>query len=587
MYKTLCMGVFIIYFIISIILTVELCITKYSSNNLKEKKPISEVKSFSDTSLQLYYPTNSWMFNNRVYQYSSLLIVKNGKPIRVESMILTRGEHKENSVKKNFRCIVKSMRNGTEATYKVTKVFIFVSNAKRVKCDIEGNKIDFDDIAVAIINLSDFKIHSKNLTENDLGSLFFKLPRNMLHFQIPRIVFKNDAKIQKVSHCVHYSYNIVEQDLDKIVNWLEFQKKIGVDKVVFYDANIHKLLEEILYKKFGNNFVDIRPYHIHFEAICDFKRLNYYKELDLIRYQAMKDQCEDAFYNVFNNPIFSAKNRWNHQKITSNDCYSSLEQTYQFVAYYDFDEIIYPRGAKIDNSLSVKNKTLTCETSNVCSIDQNASLDLYEYVIKLIMKKNNTLNQISTLYFLNGFYLETSYYINKLMMDLNEAIVNNVSYFQQPSHLVGNNTALKVHLNLKHKHGHYFIILPGDLDYIKHLYDSYLKMKCISDTMNERLDKSLDSSFKRFLFLTTDHKHQMGKSIHNTDNVDAVFTHYATITKPGTKSINVKIDDGVLSHFRNDLFHLARQLNSSITNLKLDAEYYIHLLSHYSEICAN
>ena len=79
----------------------------------------------------------------------------------------------------------------------------------------------------------------------------------------------------------------------------------------------------------------------------------------------------------------------------------------------------------------------------------------------------------------------------------------------------------------------------------------------------------------------------MGKSIHNTDNVDAVFTHYATITKPGTKSINVKIDDGVLSHFRNDLFHLARQLNSSITNLKLDAEYYIHLLSHYSEICAN
>ena len=595
-YKSFCSIVLLFYCVINSIIILKLHMKRTSLEKELEQKFNSH--SVADTSTkpnwqilsqqELYY-TYNWMFNNRVYQYSSNLLVKDGQPIRVESMILSKGEFKESSVKKDFRCIIKSISSGVEKDLQVTKVFIFVSNAKRVKCDIKRDlKLKYNDIAVAIINLSDYNINSNNLTDKDLGSLFFKLPRNMLHFQIPRIVFVPKKKIQEVAHCVHYSYNIAEQDIEKIDNWLNVHKNIGIRKIVFYNANVHKLLEETIYKKYNNTFVEIRPYQIHFEAICNLTRLNYYKQKNVITYQAMKDQCEDAFYNVFNNPIHSAKNRWNHQKITSNDCYSSLENVYEFVSYYDFDEIIYPRIFKIDNNqfnLSEKN----CGTESLCSISVkfNKELSMYSYLKKLALNNIDSLKKLGSLYFLNGFYLEPSYYINKLMKDLNDAMIYNQTYFEQASNSFKSKTTLKVHLNLKHKYGHYFTILPQDLSYIKQLYNNYFKMKCFFDNFNELLDQNFDSSFKRFIFLATNNKHQMGKSVHYTDNTDAVFTHYSTISKPGSKILYLKINEGVLSHFRNDLFHLARQLNSSITNLKLDVEYYMHLVSNHSNICLN
>jgi hypothetical protein len=597
-YKSCCTILLLVYFIFNSIILLRLYLKRtsldhsiiedlqtdiQSEENLKTQKAIN---------LQELYATHSWMFNNRVYQYSSNLLVENGKPVRVESMILSRGEFKENAVKKDFRCVIKSIKGGDkvekEIYLKVTRVFIFVSNTKRVKCDIDRDVyIDYDDIAVAIINTSDYKLSSMNFTENDIKSNFFKLPKNMLHYQKPRIIKVPIVKKTEVSHCVHYTYGIAQQDIEKIDKWLEFQKKIGVTKIVFYDANAHTLLEESFQEKYDNNFLEIRPYQIHFEAICNLTRLNYYKQIDLIRYQVMKDQCEDAFYNVFNNPIFSAKNRWNHQKITSNDCYSSLENVYEFVSYYDFDEIIFPRMNGLGNDSSSLSAE-TCEINKLCdmatNLNNNNTQNLYSYFKTLVLRHLDSFKKLGSLYFTNGFYLEPSYYVNKLMTDLHEVMIKNKTYFHQPVNSV-KNAALKVHLNLKHKYGHFFTILPQDLDYIKKLYDSYLHMKCIFENYNQRLDANFDSSFKRFLFLATNNKHQMGKSVHFTDNVDAVFTHYATIMKPGSKTLNLKIDEGVLSHFRNDLFHLARQLNSSITNLKIDSEYYMHLVSNHSSIC--
>ena len=150
---------------------------------------------------------------------------------------------------------------------------------------------------------------------------------------------------------------------------------------------------------------------------------------------------------------------------------------------------------------------------------------------------------------------------------------------------VDNTTVMKVHLKFINHHGHFFLIYPQDYDYVKQLYDTFSQIQCIHESVSIQTDKSLDSIFKRFLVLATTRDHHMGKSIHNTDNVDAVFTHYSSNVKTGSKSIDVNINDGVLSHFRNDLYFLARQLKSSIRNLKIDIEYYLNLISNYSNIC--
>ena len=38
------------------------------------------------------YQTNHWMFNNRVFQYSSHIFIRNQKPVEIDSIIMTSEE---------------------------------------------------------------------------------------------------------------------------------------------------------------------------------------------------------------------------------------------------------------------------------------------------------------------------------------------------------------------------------------------------------------------------------------------------------------------------------------------------------------
>ena len=98
--------------------------------------------------------------------------------------------------------------------------------------------------------------------------------------------------------------------------------------------------------------------------------------------------------------------------------------------------------------------------------------------------------------------------MNEFMDNLNEIIINNKTFFTDKS--VINSKFLKVHLKLKNELGHYFTIFPNNYFYIKQLYKSYMHMKCIYKKYNDH-HSSIDSTFKRFIFLATHHKHQMGK----------------------------------------------------------------------------
>lgn len=551
-------------------------------------KPLSSTKNILNMNKTVFfYKTYEWMLNNRVYQYSAQLLIRNNTIVQIDSIITTRGDFNDDAVKQAFRCVIKSFKNDYEKQFRINVAYHFVGFIKRVICNTDLHLSDINDVGVAIIDLFDYKSGGVILSENDLDKMDLKLPKNMMNFQKPRLIFLQEAKLQQIAHCVHYSYNLAVDDMDKIMKWIEIQKNFGIKKIIMYDTSIHDLLRKAVYEVYDKSFIDVRPYYIQFEAICDFNRLNVFKIFDIVKYQTMKDQCEDAFYNVFDNPTYSSKNRWKHQKITSNDCYSSLQHIYQFVSYFDFDEIIYPRMFRIDNSLSLDKKS-SCDAADLCeqASKYKRKIDLHQFITQIIKtKSHHSMNKISSLYFTNGVYLEPNLHVKQIMSSLYDLITYNQSYFNLPSNKIDNSSVAKIHLKLTHHYGHYFLVYPHDYEYIKLLYESYVKIECIHESVVRQVDSNLNPTFKRFLFLATERDHHMGKSIHNTDNVLAVFTHYSTNVKPNTNIIEVNRNDAILSHFRIDLFFLARQLKSNITNLKIDVEYYLHLISNYSNIC--
>ncbi len=526
-----------------------------------------------------YYQTNYWMFNNQVFQYSVHIFLKNGEPIQIDSIIMMTEEINENLVQMHYVCIIKSIKTSEESYFKITTIFSFkLSNSKRVKCDINRKiNIDFDDIVVAIINKLDFNDKEENLDEIESGKIFFQLPYNMINFQKPRLIHIPVVKKPKIAHCLHYTYNYLEIGIDKILKWLEYQKSVGIDKIILYNSDRHDILENAVYSKFNESFIEIRPYFINYDIICDFYRLNTLKEENIVKYQVLKDYCEELFYTRFDDPSYNATNRWKHQKVSCNDCYTSFEHVYEFVSYYDFDEIIYPRKSSLNAYSSlVSNEETSCEQSNICQLVSNYKNDfnLYEYTIDLINRTFTSKKPFLSLYFTNAFYLEENYHVKKLMFDLNKVLKTFKRSFD-----LNNSKNITLPLKLNRYMGHNFIVRYDDYDHIKKLCDFYNYISCL------RSDKS-SSSKERFIYFITEKEHQMGKLIHFTDNVFGLHTHYPHVHVKDGEKLNVNTNESVLMHFRNDMFSKANNRYSSILNLKIDFEYYLHFMSKYTNTCS-
>ena len=548
----------------------------------KSKNKISH-KLQNDTK---YYQTNYWMFNNQVFQYSVHLFVKNEEPFQIDSIIMMNEEVENIKVQNHYSCMLKSIKTGEELYFNMTTILSFkLSNSKRVKCNIKGKlKINLDDIVVAIINKLDFNDKSENVNDIESGKMFFQLPHNMINFQKPRIIHMPQSKIPKIAHCLHYTYNYLEIGIDKILKWLEYQKSVGIDKIILYNSDRHNILENAVYSKYNLSFIEIRPYYINYDIICDFYRLNLLKEENIIKYQVLKDYCEELFYTRFDDPSYNSTNRWKHQKVSCNDCYTSFEHVYEFVAYYDFDEIIYPRKASMNAYLSLGNNEEMCYQSNFCLLSSNfeTSFDLYNYTKDILKRTYHSKDPLGSVYFTNAFYLEENYYVKKLIDDLGNIITNKRNFFESKDKTEN----ISIHLKFTRNLGHTFFIKSDDYDHLKQIYDSYMLMACIYDRFNSKLNNKLDLTFKRFLYFITEKDHQLGKLIHYTDNIYAIHTHFSLFKKDFSQKFYVDINDGILTHFRSDMFKKAQERKSSILNLKIDLEYYVHIVSKYSNTCS-
>ena len=146
----------VIFFLLTLnsYLILELYQQKWSNQQIVEIKSIENKSQKNDNfnqSLLSDFSTYTWMLNNRVYQYSVHLLIKNGKLRQIDGIIATRGEFNDIAVKQAFVCVIKSIKNEKKLKIKVSSAFHFVGNTKRIKCDINEEMFNLEEIRVAII----------------------------------------------------------------------------------------------------------------------------------------------------------------------------------------------------------------------------------------------------------------------------------------------------------------------------------------------------------------------------------------------------------------------------------------------------
>jgi hypothetical protein len=563
----------IIYFI-SIVLVIKFI--EQFKNKINKNKTFKNLQHYSnEEDISQNY---KWVINNRIYQYSTSFIIKTSNFIDIESIIISKINETNTYIIQNLRCVVNYQNEIIELN--ISRTVNYFERVRKIICTLNIDKIPIiDNLSVAIVDINDYKLQNTNdqLTANDLKSEHrIKLPINYIKYQLGnKINLKNEKKIKGIGHCVHYSYNINTQlELDKILNWIRIQENFGIKKIILYDANSNDFFRKTINSAFNSSFVEIRPYDVTYEAICNSTKLKYYESHDQLKYIAMRDICESAFYKFYSNPSYQAGRRWRHQKVTANDCYSSLMYIYEFVTHYDFDEYIFPRTHDLHKYVDLKYYSQCSVKPALCN--QNNTLSLYDYTVDLAKKNlhGKPINRLSSIYFRNAIYLQKTYYLDEFINDLGSFIVNK------------SKLPFSIHLKFSHESGHFFLVKNvEELEYSKKVLNIYKNIECLTSIDNLNLTFNIDTIFKRFIILITKLNHRLGKSIYYTDNVEAIFTHYTLISKKNTEKISLSEEIGVSSHFRNDFYALSRDLQTSIKHFKFDFEYYYYIISKYSNNC--
>ncbi|KAM8721451.1 hypothetical protein ACLKA7_007343 [Drosophila subpalustris] len=108
----------------------------------------------------------------------------------------------------------------------------------------------------------------------------------------------------------------------RLIEWLELVRLLGVDKVVFYDAQMHANMTRVLddYKASSPGFVEVRPMSLGRGEPHSPRHFHHY---------AMDS---DGFNRILN------------EMIPYNDCYYRNIYKYDYIGLFDIDEVIMPLG---------------------------------------------------------------------------------------------------------------------------------------------------------------------------------------------------------------------------------------------------
>jgi hypothetical protein len=294
----------------------------------------------------------------------------------------------------------------------------------------------------------------------------------------------------------------------------------------------------------------------------------------------LKEYCKN-FYELEFKDYYSGRTK--HEQITSNDCLTQMSKKHEFINLYDLDEFIFPRtmNTSYTSEFNCKDKKSLCSNKPFEYNNNNKSVTshFYNYLDSLIELYRNGRNRslLLSISFKHVLYILPNDVEKKLFQDLGFLLdkVNSNSSFPVSIFLGDPPTA----------RGQTYTIEKNDLNYARMIYKSYINLTpCVNNLL---VNSSINKMFQRYVYLITEYDQRWPKCIYYYKNVNFVFAHYPTDSKPSSWSITPSEFDGhMLMHFRDEYGSLFNgNFNSSIRRLRIDFEYLFLIVKKFSNYC--
>ena len=245
-------------------------------------------------------------------------------------------------------------------------------------------------------------------------------------------------------------------------------------------------------------------------------------------YKKLHENCMTVYQNYFNMTKGFTLNA--HERMNTNDCYLKFKHRYEFVSNLDFDEIIFPRQQNVVTSFNFHNNSKETLFSPILK-----NYDIYNYAKEFFTEN------ISSIQFEHVLFIQE---------------------FKDIANLLDSSPSMTV----SHELSNGLFVNETEIEYLRFI-------KNVIDIIDLSNTSSLKLPYGFYL------NSRRGKSIHNTDLVEGINQHYASVMKySNTYIFIVPLSSGFTSHFRETaLAELYKKDYFKLKNFLIDLEYYFFL----------
>lgn len=256
-----------------------------------------------------------------------------------------------------------------------------------------------------------------------------------------------------------------------------------------------------------------------------------------------------------------------HEMTATNDCFTNFKYQYEFVTNYDFDELLVPRQElvnRLDRPRDIDK--LKCDKSPT-SMMRQANNSLYEYAVRLfsIVGRDDDNKPIGALHFQHVLMIDKV--SDKFLLEMTQKFSENLTISSKLVEFAYENKSLN------------FAVARSEHD-SRAMNKSLELIRCLNASMgNEMTLRKWNRVFG--IWLSVRH----GKSIYNTNLTEFVNQHYGELFSQNAKWVNVPLDQGFSSHFRDPIdnnFFLGQTYSLS-QHFRVDLEYYRFLAQHAAD----
>jgi hypothetical protein len=493
------------------------------------------IDDFQFDSQLIFLDKHEWIVQYNVAQYSSILVEQLDGSVDIEALFFHDKSTKLEHIRANVRCFAIMSGKDLDSSTIIDpfEVLGIDSGASiwLIKCKIKISEIKHFQPSIAIIDKNNFGL---NPNENILIKL-----------QKPSIFKRSIPKKKQIAHCVHLVHNLDENRLKNLIEWIFIQRKLNIAKISLYFQNVKNLnyvTEKIREANNDEGFVNIIDYKSKFEDFCQIN-----SSINKPIMSLTEESCKESF------GIHFSKVKQKHEKINTNDCYLNYKYEYEYVSNYDFDEFIFPR---LDQNKGQYQLLINKQNNKSnCSDVLNYSIpkyDLYSYA--------KYLHDL-----LGGSRVAYLRFDNRFMLIEFRRFLNNILQFGS----LGNSIEyLKNNLSVKFK------IENSDKEFIENLKKAITLIDCLNEANKNSVNLNADFYKSKwnnaYSFRTFD---RAGKSIYATDYTQTINVHAADNVNSGTNFINVPLNYGFVSHFRDDFDINSIKKDTFFKEIHYDLEY--------------